>query len=93
LDRNYYKLANVHILSQTPAFTPLQRHRKAASTAATIAAATSTEIRLSDVTINITIIKIATKAALKEAKEHLSATTTLVLMKRDLLMCYPSHEK
>ena len=84
-------MANVHILSQTTAFTPLQRHRK--STVGVAAKSTTVKIRLSDDTIGINIINTKTKAALKEAKEHLSATTTLVLMKRDLLMCYPSHEK
>ena len=54
MDRHYYKLVDVRILSQTPAFTPSQRHRNA-STAA-VAATTVTEIRLSDVIIDITII-------------------------------------
>jgi hypothetical protein len=72
-------LANVHILSQTPAFIPLQRHRK--STVGVAAKSTTTKIRLSDDTIGITIINTKTKAALEAANEHLLATFTLVVIR------------
>ena len=61
-DRHNYKLANVHIRSQTPVFTPSQRHRNIIKAVATSAAA-ETKIRLSDGIINITIIGMKTKAA------------------------------
>ena len=58
-----------------------KHHRKSATSAGAAAAATTaTKIRLSDVIINITIIEIKTKAALKAANEHLSATTILVVV-------------
>ena len=80
-------LANVHILSQTPAFSPSQRHRKATTTAAATTTATVTKLRLSDVTISITIINMKTKAGLKTANTQLSATTILVLMKL-IYLCF-----
>jgi len=62
-------MANVHILLQTPTFTPSQRHRKAIASPAT----TSAEIKLSDVAISITIIEMKTKAALEADNEHLTS--------------------
>jgi len=83
LNRNYYKLANAHILLQTLVL----HHRNttaaasaAAASATTTAATTVTTIILSDTTFGITIIEMKTKAALNAANEHLSATTTLVVI-------------
>ena len=73
MNRNYYKLANVHILSQT-----LVLHHR--NTIAAAAVATVTTIILSDATIGITIIEMKTKAALKAAYEHLSAAATWVVI-------------
>ncbi len=55
-----------------------KHHRKRAASAA--AAATTTKNRLSDATTDITKIGMKTKAALKVANEHLSTTTTLVVI-------------
>ena len=77
LNRNYYKLANVHILSQTLVL----HHRNtiaAATSTATVAAVTA--MILSDATMGITIIEIKSKAALKAAYEHLSAAATWVVI-------------
>ena len=49
-------MANVHIILQTPAFTPSHRHRKTTTATATTIVASTTKIRLSDATIGITII-------------------------------------
>jgi hypothetical protein len=76
LNRNYYKLANVHILSQTL----VSHHRNNIATAATAAVTTVTTMILSDATMGITIIEIKTKAALKAAYEHLSAAATWVVI-------------
>ncbi len=78
---NYYKLANVHILSQT-----LVLHHR--NTIATVAATTTTSatvvavttIILSKNTIGITIIEMKTNASLKAAYEHLSAAATWVVI-------------
>ena len=48
--------------------------------AATSAVAAVTSMILSDATIGITVIEMKTKAALKAAYEHLSATTTWVVI-------------
>ncbi len=69
MNRNYYKLGNVHILSQTLVL----HHRKPIATIAVVAAAATTavasvtKIILSDATIGITIIEMKTNAALKSS--------------------------
>ena len=75
MNRNYYKLANVHILSQTQ----VSHHRNNIATAAAAVTAVTTMI-LSDATIGITIIEIKSRAALKAAYEHLSAAATWVVI-------------
>jgi hypothetical protein len=80
MDRNKCKFANVHILSQTPVLTQRQDHRKVTRTTTTTVSAT-TEIILSDASINIiTIIEIKTQTALKAANEHVSVGATLVVI-------------
>ena len=74
MNRNYYKLANVHILSQTLVL----HHRNTIAAAAAAAVATVTAMILSDATIGITVIEIKSKAALKAAYEQLSAAATWV---------------
>ena len=74
MNRNYYKLANVHILSQTL----VSHHRNNIATAAAVTAVTS--MILSDATMGITIIEMKSKAALKAAYEHLSAAATWVVI-------------
>ena len=65
LFRNYYKLANVHILSQTL----VSHHRNNIATiAASAAVAVVKAMILSDATIGITVIEMKTKAALNEMK-------------------------
>ena len=78
MNRNYYKLANVHILSQTL----VSHHRNDIATTATTteAVAAVTAMILSDATIGITVIEIKSKAALKAAYEHLSAEATWVVI-------------
>ena len=77
MNRNYYKLANVHILSQTL----VSHHRNnIATTAAAAAVAAVTAMILSDASIGITIIEIKSRAALKAAYEHLSAAATWVVI-------------
>ena len=77
MNRNYYKLANVHILSQTL----VSQHRNNIATAAAAAAvAVVTAMILSDASIGITIIEMKTKAALKAAYEHLSVVATWVVI-------------
>ena len=77
MNRNYYKLANVHILSQTL----VSHHRNNIATAAAAAAVTAvTAMILSDATMGITIIEMKTKAALKAAYEHLSAAATWIVI-------------
>ena len=61
LFRNYYKLANVHILSQTLV---LQHRNTIAAAATTTAVATVTAMILSDATIGITVIEIKSKGSL-----------------------------
>ena len=78
MDRHYYKLVKVHILSQTLAFTLSQLHRKAKASATVTS--TAIEIRLSEATTSITIIEMKTKAGLKATNEHLSAATTLIMI-------------
>jgi hypothetical protein len=73
---SFHKRAPSFTTSQTPS-----------QLAAATAAAVATEIILSDVIINITIIGMKTKAALKAANEHMSAAATLVVMRYDLTMC------
>jgi hypothetical protein len=81
LNRNYYKLANVHILSQTLVSHHRNNIATAAAAAAAAAAVTSvTAMILSDATMGITIIEMKTKAALKAAYEHLSAAATWVVI-------------
>ena len=77
LFRNYFKLANVHILSQTL----VSHHRNNIATTAAAAAVTAvTAMIVSDATIGITVIEIKSKAALKAAYEHLSAAATWVVI-------------
>ena len=76
LNRNYYKLDNVHIRSQTL----VSHHRNNIATAAAAAVAAVTAMRLSDASIGITIIEIKSKAALKASYEHLSAAATWVVI-------------
>ncbi len=76
MHRNYYKLANVHIPSQTL----VSHHRNNIAIPAAAAVAAVTAMILSNATIRITIIEIKTKAALKAAYEHLSAATTWVVI-------------
>ena len=64
-----------------------KHHRKSAATTVIIAI----EIRLSDTTIGITIIETKTKAALEVANEHLSATTTLVVI-HSFYLCVATRE-
>ena len=78
LNRNYYKLANVHILSQT--LVSHHRNNIAAAAAAAAAVTAVTAMILSDATMGITIIEMKTKAALKAAYEHLSAAATWVVI-------------
>jgi hypothetical protein len=85
LDRSYYKLSNVHILSQTPTFTTSRRHHNAE------ASATMTKIILSDVAIRLNIINMKTKAALEAANKRLSTTITLFVMRSFTAML--PHEK
>ena len=77
LNRNYYKLANVHILSQTL----VSHHRNNIATAAAAAAAVTavTAMILSDATIGITEIEIKSKAALKTAYDYSSVAATWVV--------------
>ncbi len=65
IESNCYKMANVHILSQTLVL----HHRNTVATLATAAATALavTTIILSDATNGITIIEMKTKAALKAA--------------------------
>ncbi len=61
----------------------VSHHRNNIATAAAATTATAvavTAIILNDATIGITIIEMKTKAALKAASEHLSATTTWVVI-------------
>ena len=84
IESNYYKLANVHILSQTLVL----HHRNTIATVATTttaAAAAATAVTVTTIiqsatTIGITIIEMNTKAALKAAYEHLSAAATWVVI-------------
>ncbi len=79
LNRNYYKFANIYILSQTLV---LHHRNTIAAAAASATATTATTVKaiiLSDATIGISIIEMETKAALKGAYKHLSATTTWVV--------------
>ncbi len=79
-------LINVHILSHTLVFhhrNPIATTAEAAATttaASTTTVAAVTEIILSESSIGITIIEMKTNAAYKAAYEHLSATTTLVVI-------------
>ena len=78
MNRNYYKLANVHILSQTL----VSHHRNNIATAAAAATTVTavTAMILSDATIGITVIEIKSKTTLKTAYEHLSAAATWVVI-------------
>ncbi len=77
MNRNYYKLANVHILSQTL----VSHHRNNIATAAAAAAvAAVTAMRLSNASIGITVIEMKTKTALEAANEHLLAAATWVVI-------------
>ena len=69
MNRNYYKLANVHILSQ--ALVSHHRNNIATAAAAATTVTTVTAMILSDATIGITIIGMKTKAVLKAANERL----------------------
>ena len=77
MNRNYFKLNNVHI-----PFTLVLHHRNtiAALAAAPTSPSTVTVIILSDATVGITILEMKTKAALKAAYEHLSAVATWVVI-------------
>ena len=44
-------------------------------------------VRLSEDIIGITIVEVKTKAALEATNKYLSVSATLVVIKRDLLMC------
>jgi hypothetical protein len=61
-------VANVHILSQALAFTSSQTPSQIGSNISTETA--TAEIRLTDATISIHIIKMKTKAALESANER-----------------------
>ena len=76
IESNYYKLANVHILSQTLVL----HHRNTIAAAAAAAVAAVSAMILSDATIGITVIEIKSKAALKAAYEHVSAAPTWVVI-------------
>ena len=78
MNRNYYKLANVHIRSQT--LVSHHRNNIATASAATAAVTAVTAMILSDATIGITVIEIKSKAALKAAYEQLSAAATWVVI-------------
>ena len=71
-------LANVHILSQT--LVSHHRNNIATAAAATTAVTTVIAMILSDATMDISIIEMKTKAALKAAYEHLLAAATWVVI-------------